>query len=164
VSLIATRFLKFIYALSVILYSLVGVFLLIALLAASGRAGGGAAILVALIFVPLWYLLGLIWLRVVVEFFIVFFRIGDDVRAMRIGAVGLPRAVLVAQPTSPAPAPQVRAAVAPQPLVPPPTGTGEGWLRDPSGRHPDRWWDGTQWTQWVRDMPGGTRSEDPPFR
>jgi hypothetical protein len=38
----------------------------------------------------------------------------------------------------------------------------EGWLPDPSGRFPDRWWDGAQWTKWVRDMPGGTRSEDPP--
>jgi Short C-terminal domain/Protein of unknown function (DUF2510) len=39
---------------------------------------------------------------------------------------------------------------------------GEGWLPDPSGRHPDRWWDGERWTEWVRDKPGGTRSEDPP--
>jgi hypothetical protein len=38
----------------------------------------------------------------------------------------------------------------------------EGWLPDPSGRYPDRWWDGAQWTKWVRDKPGGTRSEDPP--
>lgn len=47
-------------------------------------------------------------------------------------------------------------------LSPPAGGTAEGWLPDPSGRHPDRWWDGTQWTKWVRDKPGGTRSEDPP--
>jgi hypothetical protein len=38
----------------------------------------------------------------------------------------------------------------------------EGWLPDPSGRYPDRWWDGGHWTQWVRDKPGGTRSGDPP--
>ena len=38
----------------------------------------------------------------------------------------------------------------------------EGWLPDPSGRYPDRWWDGAQWTEWVRDKPGGTRSADPP--
>ena len=53
--------------------------------------------------------------------------------------------------------------VEPTALAPPPVGTPEQWLRDPSGRHPDRWWDGTQWTQWVRDKPGGTRSEDPPL-
>jgi uncharacterized membrane protein YidH (DUF202 family) len=39
--------------------------------------------------------------------------------------------------------------------------TPEGWYPDPVGRHPDRWWDGTMWTRWVRDAPGGTRSEDP---
>jgi hypothetical protein len=39
---------------------------------------------------------------------------------------------------------------------------GDGWYADPFGRHPDRWWDGAQWTQWVRDHAGGTRSEDPP--
>jgi hypothetical protein len=38
----------------------------------------------------------------------------------------------------------------------------EGWMADPSRRYPDRWWDGVQWTAWVRDKPGGTRSEDPP--
>jgi Protein of unknown function (DUF2510) len=37
----------------------------------------------------------------------------------------------------------------------------EGWYPDPSGRHPDRWWNGAAWTQWVRDRPGGTRSDDP---
>jgi len=49
-----------------------------------------------------------------------------------------------------------------KPLPPPLAGTGEGWLPDPSGRHPDRWWNGSEWTTWVRDKPGGTRSEDPP--
>ena len=48
-------------------------------------------------------------------------------------------------------------------LPPPPHETAEAWLPDPSGRHPDRWWNGSQWTQWVRDKPGGTRSEDPPL-
>lgn len=45
----------------------------------------------------------------------------------------------------------------------PETGTPEGWLSDPSGRHPDRWWDGQKWTHWVRDREGGTRLEDPPL-
>ena len=52
--------------------------------------------------------------------------------------------------------------VNPRALVPASAGTAEGWMPDPSGRHPDRWWDGRQWTMWVRDRPGGTRSEDPP--
>jgi hypothetical protein len=50
----------------------------------------------------------------------------------------------------------------PATLAPPAPGTPEGWQPDPSGRHPDRYWDGNAWTIWVRDKPGGTRSEDPP--
>lgn len=48
------------------------------------------------------------------------------------------------------------------PLDPAPSGTEEGWLSDPSGRFPDRYWDGKNWTKWVRDKEGGTRFEDPP--
>jgi hypothetical protein len=39
----------------------------------------------------------------------------------------------------------------------------EGWYPDPLKRdptRPDRWFDGTEWTQWVRDGPGGTTSEN----
>lgn len=39
-------------------------------------------------------------------------------------------------------------------------GAPAGWFPDPSGRHPDRYWNGEAWTHWVRDKPGGTRSED----
>jgi hypothetical protein len=42
-------------------------------------------------------------------------------------------------------------------------GPKEDWYPDPSGRYPDRWFDGANWTQWVRDKPGGTRFEDPPY-
>lgn len=52
--------------------------------------------------------------------------------------------------------------VDPSALPAPPSGTAKGWIPDPSGRHPDRYWDGRAWTHWVRDKPGGTRSEDPP--
>lgn len=45
----------------------------------------------------------------------------------------------------------------------PTPGTAQNWLPDPSGRFPDRFWDGAAWTKWVRDKPGGTRSEDPPL-
>lgn len=42
-----------------------------------------------------------------------------------------------------------------------PEDLSEGWKPDPTGRHPDRYWDGGGWMKWVRDKPGGTRSEDP---
>ena len=46
--------------------------------------------------------------------------------------------------------------------MPVPTATpGEGWYPDPSSRHPDRYWNGSAWTEWVRDAPGGTRESDP---
>jgi hypothetical protein len=46
-------------------------------------------------------------------------------------------------------------------LEPQPT---EGWYPDPLERdpaRPDRWFDGGQWTQWLRDKPGGTTTENP---
>jgi hypothetical protein len=48
----------------------------------------------------------------------------------------------------------------PQPLAPPAEMSKE-WKPDPTGRYPDRYFDGKEWTKWVRDKPGGTRSEDP---
>jgi hypothetical protein len=44
----------------------------------------------------------------------------------------------------------------------PPFNTYASWVSDPSGRHAERWWTGEEWTKWVRDKEGGTRSEDPP--
>lgn len=51
-----------------------------------------------------------------------------------------------------------------QKLPPLEKGTEEGWYPDPSGRYPDRWWDGKQWSDYTRDKPGdqgGQRFEDP---
>jgi hypothetical protein len=47
-------------------------------------------------------------------------------------------------------------------LPPPQSSTYPSWQSDPSRRHPMRWWDGLQWTQYVCDAEGGSRSEDPP--
>src|SRR5690349_19646206 len=33
-----------------------------------------------------------------------------------------------------------------------------GWYRDPSGRHEHRWWNGSEWTQYVISL--GLRSVD----
>ena len=38
----------------------------------------------------------------------------------------------------------------------------EGWLRDPSGRFRERWWDGGAWTTAARDDPAGPRFTDAP--
>lgn len=39
-------------------------------------------------------------------------------------------------------------------------GAGPGWRPDPSGRHGNRYWDGSQWTSWVSDGPEATQDED----
>jgi hypothetical protein len=39
------------------------------------------------------------------------------------------------------------------------SGTTSGWYPDPAGRHEQRWYDGTAWTDHVVD--GGARAEDP---
>jgi hypothetical protein len=43
--------------------------------------------------------------------------------------------------------------------VPPPPSAPAAWVRDPTGQHELRYWDGTAWTAYVSD--GGTTSESP---
>jgi hypothetical protein len=45
------------------------------------------------------------------------------------------------------------AAVSPSVLAPPPAGTPAQWLRDPSGRFVNRYWDGSHWSEWVQNQP-----------
>jgi hypothetical protein len=40
------------------------------------------------------------------------------------------------------------------------TGIAPGWLIDPSGRHEQRYWSGSEWTEHVTD--GGIPGTDPP--
>jgi hypothetical protein len=40
------------------------------------------------------------------------------------------------------------------------TGIAAGWLIDPSGRHQQRYWSGSAWTEHVMD--GGVPATDPP--
>lgn len=80
-SLITGKIIRFVYALLVILYSLAAVGLFVAGLA-SGSTGG---VLFAIFIVPLLYLVYIILLRIGMEVLIVVFRIGEDIRAMRLG-------------------------------------------------------------------------------
>jgi uncharacterized membrane protein YphA (DoxX/SURF4 family) len=83
-SLITTRIIKFVYALLVISYSIVAVILLLVGLASRNSAG----ILFAIIFVPIFYLIYLIMLRILMEMIVVFFKIGEDVHVIRHRAGG----------------------------------------------------------------------------
>jgi hypothetical protein len=42
------------------------------------------------------------------------------------------------------------------------TGVAPGWLTDPSGRHEQRYWSGSEWTEHIRD--GGVPGTDLPPR
>ena len=78
------RVLKFVYALLVIGYSIFAAILFIAFLA----SGKGVGIAFAIIFVPIFYLIYLILLRIWMEIIVVFFKMGEDVHAIRHGAAG----------------------------------------------------------------------------
>ena len=48
----------------------------------------------------------------------------------------------------------------PQPR-PDPAGAAAGWELDPTGRHAQRYWDGTRWTEYVAGHDGGPAATDP---
>jgi len=85
-SLITTKIIRFVYALFVILLTLGAIGFFIAGLA-TGKAAG---IFFALIMVPIFYLVYLIMTRIWMEFLIIVFRIGEDIRATRLGGGGYP--------------------------------------------------------------------------
>jgi hypothetical protein len=143
-SLIATRFLRVVYAVWVVLLTITTVFGILAVL-----SQGGAGVLFALVLAVL-YFFELIGLRIFMEFLIVFFQIGANVQAIRAGGIDLPRAgdlALLNVPkvpnvpngdTADIPAPDAGAAtVAPTPA---------GWFDAPGDPSQYRYWDGSAWT------------------
>jgi len=141
-TLIATRVIRFLYALLVILYS-IGFAILFFGLLGRGSAGVGGAILL----IPV-YVLWLIWLRVLMEIVIVFFGIGDDVRAIRsrsAGALATTSSTLAASAVPLAVAPASRPA---------------GWLDAPDDPSRLRYWDGAAWTEHYAPK-GGTGTAPP---
>ena len=106
------------------------------------------------------FLLGL-FLGVIGIIIVIFLKPADQHVAKSSGRVPCPHCAEQIQPAATV-CPHCNRDVTPTTLPPLPAGTAKGWVSDPSGRHPDRYWDGQAWTQWVRDKPGGTRSEDPP--
>ena len=83
-SFIATKVIRFVYALLVVVYSILAVIWLLLCVA----TGNAAVILLGLIFVPLGYLIYLIVLRICTELVMVFFKMGEDVHAIRYGTTG----------------------------------------------------------------------------
>jgi Protein of unknown function (DUF2510) len=95
-------------------------------------------------------------------------RIGDGKGRGGLGAflgvvLGLIGIVIIAViPAKKSPYDAAYAVPSTRPTTTPAQVPGEGWYPDHFGRHPERWWDGAQWTKWVRSVPGGTPAEDPP--
>jgi uncharacterized protein DUF4282/uncharacterized protein DUF2510 len=144
-TLIATRVIRFLYALVVILYSIafaIGFFSLLG----KGSAGVAAAIFL----VPV-YVLSIIWLRVLTEFFIVFFRMGDDVRSISLRGLSIDTTT-----TSIAPA---TAQLGAPPVVAAPTSRPAGWLDAPDDPSRLRYWDGQTWTEHYAPKGGATPAE-----
>ncbi len=143
VSLIGQRFLRFVYAVVVVLSTIGAV---ITILASLGQNNGVAlAIAIAVI-----YFLDLIWLRILVEFLIVFFQMGENVHAIRAGGLDLPRVGDLAVPNvvSSDGADGTAAAAVVSTVAQTPAGqTPAGWFDAPGDPTQYRYWDGSGWTE-----------------
>ncbi len=136
-SLIGARFLKFVYAVLVVVMSIATVVLI---LSAISRDNGGAIAVV----VAVSYFLYLIWLRIFMEFLIVFFQIGADVHAVRGG--GFEPGHTYETPRNAIP----HLAAATPTLTdskPPEVKPAAGWFEAPGDPTRYRYWDGSGWTE-----------------
>jgi hypothetical protein len=149
-SLITGRFIRFIYKLLVILVTIGFVVAALAVIA----KGGAVGLLLVVVLIPLYFLY-LIYLRMGVEFIIVFFQIGDDLRAVRLhitgsapssmlsaGAGGLP----VFPGAASSGAPGISAGTT-STVAAPAGATPAGWYDAPGDPTRRRYWDGTAWTE-----------------
>ena len=137
-SLIGERFLRFVYAVLVILLTIGAV---VVALASLSRNNGAAIAVVVVVF----YFIYLIWLRIGMEFLIVFFQIGENVRVIRASGLGPTRPSELGKqsvPSSITAAEPVRAESSPTA-----TKTPAGWFDAPGDSSRYRYWDGTAWTE-----------------
>jgi hypothetical protein len=126
-SLITSRVIRFVYTVIVILDTITAVITFFELI----RQGSGF-VPIAIIGVPIVYILGLIFTRIGLELIIVIFRIGEDVRSIRDRGI-----LTISGSTLPASQPS-SAAVA-------------GWYEDPHKVARVRYWDGAAWTDQTQE-------------
>lgn len=77
-NLVTIKVIRSLYIVVTVLYSLAAIGAFVVFI-----AQGGLGILIAIVFVPLLYLVYLTIARIVMEMFLVVFRMGDDVRMIR---------------------------------------------------------------------------------
>ena len=133
-SFVTSKVVRVLYIIITILYSLGAIGLFIELI-----SRGGASVVVAIIVVPLGYLLYLTLARIGLEFIIVVFRIGEDVRIIR------DTRTASEEPESHQP---LVAAASEQPTQ---RSFPAGWYNDPSGIARARYWDGEAWTEHTQE-------------
>ena len=131
-SLVTPKVVRILYVIITILYSHGAIGLFIDLV-----SKGGPYVVAAIIVVPLGYLLYLTLARISLEFIIVVFRIGEDVRDIR-DARGW------SQETASPHSPQESAAEQPSQTS---NTYPAGWYNDPTGVARVRYWDGQGWTE-----------------
>ena len=137
-SLIAARFLKVLYAVLAILLTIGAVVFALSSLSRDN----GVAIAIAVV---VMYFIELIWLRIAMEFLIVFFQIGENVAAIRAGGLDPTRGGGLATPTTPdgpavgQPTPEAGASSV--------ASTPAGWFDAPGDPTQYRYWDGSAWTE-----------------
>ncbi len=146
-SLIGERFLRFVYAVLVVLLTIGAVAVALGSLS---RDNGAAIALLVVVF----YFIYLIWLRIGMEFLIVFFQIGENVRAIR--ASGLGPAQLEQMAKQSALGDVVGAAPVPIDSAPAVANTPAGWFDAPGDSTRYRYWDGTAWTEQYAPKGGST--------
>jgi hypothetical protein len=168
-SLIGSKIIRFVYGLSVVLYTIGAALAIIA-----GIQQGSSSAIVSIIVVPIGYIWGLIWLRILMEFLIVFFRMGDDIHSIRTrvpadgrvatsGTTALVTATPAATQIVPAkvtttttevvtaePVTASEATTTATPAATPPA----GWYDAPGDPTQIRYWDGNAWTTQYRPKQG----------
>jgi ABC-type Na+ efflux pump permease subunit len=91
---LTSKVIKFIYVVSMIIIALET----IAFVAIAFKANSALGALTLLIFGPIYFVLVMMWIRIVLELVVVFFRIQEDVS--KIAGTGTPAAVAGAAPTT----------------------------------------------------------------
>jgi len=131
-TLIATKVIRFLYALMVILYSIgfvIGFF--------SVLGQGSAGVAAAIFLIPL-YVVSIIFLRVAMEFLVVFFRMGDDICSISLRGSAIDTTTAIVPATARLDGPATSTAPASRPA---------GWLDAPDDPSRLRYWDGSAWTE-----------------
>ena len=94
------------------------------------------------------YFIDLIWLRILVEFLIVFFQIGENVHAIRVSGLDLPPVADLAVPNVPnVPNGGAVDGAAFAASVSTVSQTPAGWFDAPGDPTQYRYWDGSAWTE-----------------